>query len=135
MAADPPAPAGWRVLQLTLALLGAAACTTLSFLVALKPNSTGAFAFGALWLTLPHTALAGLMLALQRHGTPVLPWCLAALLVTAGGLYIHVDAIWLHPDAQGAIAVMITPVLQGIAFLLAAPLAWWMGRRHREQAG
>ena len=41
------------------------------------------------------------------------------------------DAIFWHSDAQGAIAVVLTPLLQGVAFLIAAPLAWWAGRRMR----
>lgn len=121
--------AGRRVLQPTLAVLGLAACVTLYFLVTLKPSSAGAFAFGVVWLTLPHTAMAGFLIVLQRRGKPSGPPCFAAILVAAAGLYLHVDAIYLHPDAQGAIAVMITPLLQGLAFLLTAPLAWWAGRR------
>lgn len=133
MAAEATSPAGRRSLRLTLTLLGAAACATIFFLVALKPSNAGAFAFGAAWLTAPHMVLAGVLMVLRRRGTPLQPWCIAAALVTVAGLYMHVDAIWLHPDAQGAIAVMITPVLQGIAFLVVAPLAWWAARRMTPQ--
>ena len=76
-------------------------------------------------------ALAVLLLAQQHRGKPLLPWCGAAVLVALGGLYVLADTIFWHPDAQGAIAVVPTPVLQGIAFLIAAPLAWWVGRRMR----
>jgi hypothetical protein len=59
----------------------------------------------------------------------LLPWYVAAVVVALGGLYVLADAIYWHPDAQGAIAVVLAPVLQGIAFLIAAPLAWWAGKR------
>jgi heme/copper-type cytochrome/quinol oxidase subunit 3 len=59
----------------------------------------------------------------------VLPWCIVVVLVAAGGIYVLMDAIYLHPDPQSAIAVVLTPMLQGIVFLIAAPLAWWSGRR------
>jgi hypothetical protein len=129
MADDEPLSPGGHSLWPTLALLGVAACVTLFFVVKLQPSSVGAFAFAAVWLTLPHAAMAALLLALQRRGKPLLPWCIAAALVAVLGLYVLVDAIYLHPDAQSAIAVVIAPVLQGIVFLLAAPLAWWAGRR------
>jgi len=58
-----------------------------------------------------------------------LPWCIAAVLVAGAGLYVLVDAIYLHPDPQSAIAVVRAPVLQLVVFLLAAPLAWRAGRR------
>ncbi|EXI73651.1 MAG TPA: hypothetical protein PK440_12270 [Candidatus Accumulibacter phosphatis] len=61
----------------------------------------------------------------------MLPWCVAVGLVVVGGLYPLTDAILWRPDAQSAIGVVLTPVLQGVAFLLAAPLAWWAARRRR----
>lgn len=116
-------------MRLILAALAAAACTSLFFVVKLQADSAGAFAFLALWLTLPHVAMALLLLILQRKGKALLPWCLCWLLVGLGGLYLLVDIIYLNPDAQGAIGVVLTPILQVIALLLSAPLAWWAGRR------
>ena len=116
-------------MRLTQAFLAAAAGVTLYLLVKLQPTSLGAFAFGVAWLTLPHGAMAVLLIALQRGGKPLLPWCVAAALVAVLGLWVLIDAIYLHPDPQSAIAVMIVPVLEGIVFLVAAPLAWWAGRR------
>ena len=88
-----------------------------------------AFAFLAVWLALPHGVMAVLLLALKHKGKPVLPWCIAAVVITLGGLLVIVDSIYWHPDAQSAIGVVLTPVLQGIAFLVASPLAWWAGKR------
>lgn len=121
--------AGGGALRLTLALQCVAVGVTLWCIVALRPSSTGAYAFAVAWLILPHAAMAALLFSLWRRAKPLLPWCIAAVLVAAAGLYVLVDAIYVHPDPQGAIAVLLTPVLQGIAFLLAAPLAWWSSRR------
>lgn len=120
-----------QALRPTLAVLLAAASVSLFFVIKLQPASAGAFAFLAVWLTVPHVAMAALLVALQRRGKPLLPWCVASILVTLGGIYLLVDIIYWHPDAQGAIGVVLTPVLQGIAFLIAAPLAWWAGKRAR----
>ena len=35
---------------------------------------------------------------------------------------------------NGAIAVVLTPVLQGIAFAIAAPMAWWAEKWIRAEA-
>jgi hypothetical protein len=130
--ADGAALAGGGPLWLAVAVLLASVCVSVFFVVRLQPTSAGAFAFLAVWLAVPHGAMAALLIALQSRGKPLLPWCVAAVLVAIGGLYVLADAIFWHPDAQGAIAVVLTPVLQGIAFLIAAPLLWWAGRRMRE---
>lgn len=127
--AEKSAPAGRRHLRATLAVLLAAGCISLLFVVKLKPSGAAAFAFLSIWLSLPYVAMAVLLFYLQRGGVALLPWCLAAALVALGGLYVLVDVIYLHPDAQGAIAVVLAPLLQGIGFIVAAPLAWWAGRR------
>jgi hypothetical protein len=36
------------------------------------------------------------------------------------------DVVYVHPDAQGAIAVLLTPLLQTGALLLALPVVWWL---------
>lgn len=121
-------------MRLALATLLASVCIALFFVVRLQPTSAGAFAFLAVWLATPYAAMAALLIALQRNGEPLLPWCVASFLVTLGGICVLLDIIYWHPDAQGAIAVVLTPVLQGIAFLIAAPLAWWAGKRLRVEA-
>lgn len=122
-------------MRLALVVLLASVCVSLFFVVRLQPTSAGAFAFLAVWLAVPHGAMAALLIALlialQRRGKPLLRWCVAAVLMAIGGLYVLADAIFWHTDAQGAIAVVLTPVLQGIAFAIAVPMAWWAGRRMR----
>ncbi len=115
--------------RLTTAVLLAAAGVSLFFIVKLQPASVAAFAFLAVWLALPYAAMALLLIVLQRKGKPLLPWCVAMFLTSFGGIYVLLDVTYLNPDAQGAIGVVLTPVLQGIAFLVSAPLAWWAFRR------
>lgn len=129
MAAEQLTISGQRSLRLTLALLGVAVGVTLYFIIKLQPGSAGAFAFATVWLMLPYVAMAGWLLALQRRGKALLPWSVVAVLVALGGLYVMMDAIYFNPDPQSAIVVMLAPVLQGIAFFVLAPLAWWVGRR------
>lgn len=114
--------------RLTLAVLLAAASVLLFFVIKLKPASAGAFAFLAVWLVLPHAAMALLLIVLRRKGKSLLPWCITSFLVTLGGIYMLVHVIYLNPDAQGAIGVVLTPILQVIAFVVSAPLAWWASR-------
>lgn len=123
------APAGRRHLRVTLSVLLAALCVSLFFIIKLKPSGAGAFVFLSIWLSVPYAAMAALLLYLQRGEMSLLPWCVAVVSVAIGGIYVLVDVIYLHPDAQGAIAVVLTPVLQGIAFLVVAPLAWWAAKR------
>ena len=69
MADEASASAGRRALRLTLAMLVAAVGISLVFVIQLKPSGTGAFAFLAVWLALPHAAMAGLLLALRTPST------------------------------------------------------------------
>lgn len=107
----------------------AAAGASLICVIQLQPATAGAFAFLALWLALPLAGMAWLLQTLARRGTPAVPWCVVALLVTLGGLFVLADAIYWHPDPQSAIGVVLTPIYQTIAFGFMAPLAWWSARR------
>ncbi len=127
---DKSAPPG--CLRLTLYGLLAAALASLGCVVALRPEGGGATAFLAVWLTAPLAALALLLRTLWRRGKPLLPWCVTAILVAVAGLAILADAIVWHPDAQSAIGVVLAPVFQGIVFILAAPVAWWVARCARH---
>lgn len=112
----------------TLLVLVLGALTSLGFVVKLQPDGIGNFVYLAAWLTLPYALMAGLLFVLRHRAHRLLPWCITAALVTAGGLYLQLDAIFLHPDPQSAIGVLLTPVLQAVGFLLIAPLATWITR-------
>lgn len=114
------------------ALVGAA-CASIWFVGVLKPSSTGAWVFLAAWLTLPHAAL-GALLARRRTGAPI-HMHVVAITVAAGGILYLADTVFWHPDAQGAIAVVMLPLLQGAALILLLPAAGWMARRARQRPG
>jgi peptidoglycan/LPS O-acetylase OafA/YrhL len=127
--ANSSTPKHRHALHLTLVVLLAAACISLSFVVKLQPSSVSALVFLSAWLTFPQLSMGALLLVLRHNGKPALPWCISVTLITLGGLYLLVDVIFLHPDPQSAIGVVLVPALQGVAFLIAAPLLWWVGRR------
>ena len=52
-----------------------------------------------------------------------------AVLVSLGGIAWLAAILFWRPDAQGALAVLMVPVYQGVALVLLAPLAAWLGRR------
>lgn len=111
--------------------IAAAAGTSIAFVGAMKPTSTGAFLFFSAWLVLPHVAMAGALWFRGRQGAAPVHWHAVAILVCIGGVLAIADAIFWHPDAQGALAVLMVPLLQGVALSLLLPLAGWASRRTR----
>lgn len=53
---------------------------------------------------------------------------IVAVLVSIGGTVFLMDVVFWHPDAQGAIAVLMTPILQGCAMALLLPVAFQVSR-------
>ena len=115
----------------TLLVVIVAACITVLFVKALKPTSAGAFAFFACWLVLPHAVMSTALVLLWRKRAASVDLHVVAVLVSIGGIVFLTDAIFWHPDAQGAIAVMMTPILQGGALALLIPVASWLFRNAR----
>lgn len=109
-------------------VLIAAACITLFFVSALKPTSTGAFLFFAAWLVCPYVVMGGMQILAWRNKTASIHWQVVAVVVSIGGILFLMDTIFWHPDAQGAIAVLMTPLLQGGAAALLLPLVAWVSR-------
>ncbi|MFM5914942.1 MAG: hypothetical protein ACKOPR_09415 [Chakrabartia godavariana] len=110
------------VLALLVTILSAVG--SIAFVVALKPVSTGAFVFWALWMTAPHFVLGGLALsrlAAKRPGRH-LP-LIAAVMSVAGLLYLADVVLW-HPDPQGSLAVLIAPLLQVALAATLFGIAW-----------
>jgi hypothetical protein len=71
------------------------------------------------------------LIILQRKGTASFHWYVVAVIVSIGGILFLADVIFWHRDAQGAIAVLMTPMLQGGALALLLPVAWWVSRNAR----
>ncbi len=108
-----------------------AACVTVFFVQALKPTSAGAFIFFAAWLVLPYVVMSTVLVVLWRKRTASVHWHVVAVLVSIGGIVFLTDVIFWRPDAQGAIAVFMTPLLQAGASVLLLPIASWLSRNVR----
>lgn len=119
------------IIPTTFLLIAVAACTTVLFVSALKPTSVGAFMFFAVWLILPYVLMIAALALLQLKGAASLHWYVVAVIVSTSGILFLADVIFWHPDAQGAIAVLMTPILQGGALALLLPVVWWVSRNAR----
>jgi hypothetical protein len=109
-------------------VMAIALCVTIYFTLALKPSSLNAFLFLATWLSAPYLAMGIGPFFLHKHGGASVYWCLLAVFISAGGIIYLMDVIYWHRDAQGAIAVEMTPILQMAACAIFAPLVWWLSR-------
>jgi hypothetical protein len=118
--------------MLACPVMAIALCATIYFTLALKPSSFNAFIFFATWLSAPYLVMGIGLFFLHKHGGAGVYWCALAVLISAGGIIYLLDVIYWHRDAQGAIAVVMTPVLQMIACAIFAPVAWWLSRDARR---
>lgn len=113
-------------------LIATAVCASVWFVDALKPTSAAGFAFFTVWLVLPYAAIGAALVFLHRKGSAALgPWYAAAGSVSVGGIAFLADVVFWHPDSQGALAVLMVPVLQGVALALLLPLFGWAQQRVR----
>jgi hypothetical protein len=119
------------IIPIAFLFIAVATCSTLLFVSALKPTSTGVFVGFAVWLISPYAVMTAVLIFFQRQGTASFHWHVAAAIVCTGGILFLANVIFWHPDAQGAIAVLMTPILQGGALALILPAAWWMSRKAR----
>jgi hypothetical protein len=98
--------------RLTCLAFVMAAAISVAFVAVLKPVSAGSFLFWSVWLAWPHAALAAVVVISMRRGRLARAVQSAALLVSLLGPVLLVDAVFLHPDAQGALGVLIVPIVQ-----------------------
>lgn len=115
----------------SLLAVAAATCTTVLFVSALKPTSIGAFVCFSAWLISPYAFMFATLFFLQRKGTASNHWYVVAVIVSIGGILFLTDVIFWHADPQGAIAVLMAPLLQGAALILSIPIAWWIRKNVR----
>ena len=123
-----PSPALKWMMPIAFVVLAIAACATLWFVNTLKPSSAGALVFFALWLVLPHAVMTAALLGLQRNGKALAHCCAVAVLLSVSGILFLAEVIVWHPDAQGALAVLMTPILQLGAFAILLPVMKWVLR-------
>ena len=124
-----------KLITFSLFIIVAAACTTIFFVSTLKPTGIGAFLFFAVWLVIPYIIMGALLLLLQRAGKTLFHWCVVAIIISVGGILFLADVIFWHTDAQGALAVLMAPIFQGIALVLLLPATLWLTRNVRIKRG
>ncbi|MEQ1637207.1 MAG: hypothetical protein ABL903_10980 [Methylococcales bacterium] len=113
---------------MTFILIVIAAYTTVWFVSALKPISTGALVFFLIWLICPYTIMSAALIFLLRKGIASDYAHGVTISVAIGGVLFLADVLFWHPDSQGAISVLITPMLQISALGLLLPVLWRVSR-------
>jgi hypothetical protein len=111
---------------ITYAVLAIAASVSLVFVNMLKPNSPGATAFIAAWLLLPYAALALALAFFAKGRTWEITYVVVTVVVAGSGLLFLIDVIFLHPDPQGGLAVLFTPIYQAIGTGVLVPTCRWL---------
>ena len=108
------------------AILAIAALASLVFVDALQPNSFAATALIATWLVLPYAALALWLTFFAKERPSAIAHVVVIAIVTVGGLLFLTYVIFLHPDPQGGIAVLFTPVYQAVGIGILVPMCRWL---------
>jgi hypothetical protein len=111
--------------RVAYAVLVCASAITLALVFALKPGTPTAGAAMAAWLLLPYGLLALALRFLARSPKMLRTYVTMAILLPLGALLWLVYVIWLRPDAQGAIAVMFTPLYQLVAAVALLAICDW----------
>ena len=110
------------------AILAIASSVSLVFVYALKPTSLGATAFISAWLLLPYAVLAlGVKFFAKGRASGIAPVVVTGG-VAGGGLLFLTYVIFLHPDPQGGIAVLFTPLYQALGTGVLVPTSRWLAR-------
>jgi hypothetical protein len=111
---------------ITYGVLAIAASVSLVFVYVLKPNSLGATAFIIAWLLFPHAALALALMFFAKERASAIAYLVVTAVVAGSGLLFLADVIFLHPDPQGGIAVLFTPIYQTIGIAVLVPACRWL---------
>lgn len=111
-------------------LMVMSACASILFVAALKPSDIITFAIISLWLTVPYAIMSAGLKYMECHNNIRMHGYWIAMITSLFGILFLTDVVCWHPDAQGAIAVLMTPGLQGIVLMLLIPLARWISSRH-----
>lgn len=110
-------------------VLALASSISLVFVNVLKPTSLGAAAFLSAWLIVPYAVLAVTLLRSARERASKVANVIVAVLVAGGGLLFLADVIFLRPDPQGGIAVLLTPIYQAFGIAVLLPTCRWLSRK------
>lgn len=116
------------IVPLTFIVIAAAALFTILIVKILKPASGAAFLIFTAWLVLPYAVMSVVLILMRRKGTVSIYWYVMSAAVSIAGILYMSDVIFWHSDAQGGIAVLMTPILQGGASVLLLPIVLWLSR-------
>lgn len=116
------------IIPFTFLLMAIAASTTVWLVSTLKPTSFGPFVFFTIWLISPYAIMSAALMFLRQKDKPSFHWYIVAIIVSTGGILFLLNVIFWHPDAQGAMAVLMTPILQSGVLAVLTPMVWWASR-------
>jgi hypothetical protein len=108
-------------------VLVGAAVGSLFVVRTLQPTTTRAGIFISVWLLLPSVVLMAVMA--RSAGRATAPADLITTCLVAGGGLAFLAVVIFDSDPQGGIAVLLTPVYQGIAMMMLFPFLRWAFRR------
>jgi len=76
-----------------------------------------------LWAISPYL-YASFMMKRSIDGRAIKILFVLSLILTIGGIYLLLDAMYIHPDPQGALAFVVIPIYQWFVLLVALVLMY-----------
>jgi hypothetical protein len=125
-------PAMKYVKPFAFLLMAVSACVSVWFVGVLKPASVGVFCFFAVWLVSPYVILSAMLVFFAPKSPRPLLWFVGTSVVSLAGILALSDVMFWHKDAQGAIAVIMVPILQAAAAVFLIPVAVVVSRYARR---
>ncbi len=83
----------------------------------------------AVWVTLPYLMIIFLARKASLSQANNFFVVIGALLISLGGVFLYVDAVWLHRDAQGGLVFIAVPFYQWITLGLLTGLHFLLRKR------
>ena len=117
--------------RVALAILIAAAAADLWFVRALQPSTLVAGLLLAGWLLTPRAVSAAWLVVARGSRRQSAVAGIVTTIVAAAGTSRLIDVIYAHPDPQGPIAVVLTPIYEMAALVVLAPVSAWLAARRR----
>lgn len=112
-----------------LVVIAIAVSLTSFFVPALKPTSPAAFILISIWLNLAYLLIGFAFFKPSLNKFTSKPFVITTAIIVLCSTAFLTDIIFIHPDAQGAIAVFVTPILQASGFVILYPLVQWLSNK------
>ena len=106
---------------------------TLRLLMTIDIADPLGWAFFGGWTLSPYIAAAGVCYDLRNMPKQIATQFWASAAATCVGLYLMVNALYLHPDPQGGLAILIMPFFQEVVYLGVFGLANFVAARTRDK--